>query len=82
MQKNDTQVDTLRAGACFGEVGFVTRKKRMASIIARTPIIVLEIRASLIQRISMGCQLRFHKAFIDTMAERLLRAMERSSRVS
>ena len=82
VHKGEIPVDTLQAGACFGEIGFVTRKKRMASIVARTPVTVMEIRAGLIPRISMGCQLRFHKAFIDTMAERLLRAMEKSSRAS
>ena len=80
VKKGDTQVDVLQPGACFGEIGFVTRKKRMASVFARTPVTVLVIRAGLIERISMGCQLRFHKGFIDTMAERLLRAMEKSSR--
>ena len=74
--KGNTDVDVLQAGACFVEIGFVTSKERLASVFARTPVTVLEIRAGLIQRISTGCQLRFHKAFIDTMAERLLRAME------
>ena len=59
----------------------MTRKKRMASIITLTPVTVMEIRAALIERISIHCQLRFHKAFIDTMAERLLRAMERSEKL-
>ena len=70
----------LQPGACFGEIVFVTRKKRMASVFARTPVMVLVIRAGLIERISMGCQLRFHRGFIDSMAERLLRAIEKSSR--
>jgi len=80
VRKGGTEVDVLRKGSCFGEIGFVTRKKRMASIVARTPVTVMEIRAALIDRISVGCQLRFHKAFIDTMAERLLRAMEINSK--
>ena len=71
----------LHRGDCFGEVGFVNRKKRMASIVCLKDVTVMEIRAALIERISMGCQVRFHKAFIDTLAERLLRAMEQSVRV-
>ena len=78
--KGGKPVDVLKSGACFGEVGFVTRKERMASVVARTPVTVMEIRAALIDRITIGCQLRFHKAFIDTMADRLLRAMERAAR--
>ena len=78
--KGKKPVDLLKPGACFGEVGFVTRKERMASVTARTAVTVMEIRAALIDRISIGCQLHFHKAFIDTMAERLLRAMQRSAR--
>jgi serine/threonine protein kinase len=81
IRKSNRVVDVLHRGACYGEIGFVTRKKRMASIITLTPITVMEIRAALIERISLHCQLRFHKAFIDTMAERLLRAMERSAKL-
>ncbi len=80
VKKGDTQIDVLEKGACFGEIGFVTRKKRMASIIAKNKVTVMEIRAPLIERISVGCQLRFHKAFIDTMSERLLRSMEMNSK--
>ena len=78
VRKSGRVVDVLERGACFGEIGFVTRKKRMATIVTLTPITVMEIRSALIERISIGCQLRFHKAFIDTMAERLLRAMEQT----
>jgi serine/threonine protein kinase len=81
VRKSNRDIDILQRGSCFGEIGFVTRKKRMASIVAVTPISVMEIRAALIERISVGCQLRFHKAFIDAMAERLLRAMERDVKV-
>ena len=57
-----------------------TRKERMATIIALKPVTVMEIQAALIERISLTCQLRFHKAFIDTMAERLLRAVEQNAK--
>ena len=52
----------------------------MATIIALKPVTVMEIQAALIERISLTCQLRFHKAFIDTMAERLLRAVEQNAK--
>jgi len=76
VKKSGREVDILRPGDCFGEIGFVTRKKRMASIVCQTDVTVMKIRAALFERISMGCQVRFHKAFVDTLAERLLRAME------
>lgn len=80
VHKDDVAVDVLGEGSCFGEIGFITRRKRMASISAKTRVSVMEIRAPLINRVSLNCQLRFHKAFIETMSERLLRCMESRSR--
>jgi len=81
VKKSGREVDILHQGECFGEIGFVTRKKLVASIVCLTDVTVMEIRAALIERISMGCQVRFHKAFVDTLAERLPGAMEQSARV-
>ena len=80
VSKGNVKVDVLGEGSCFGEIGFITQRKRMASITAKSWASVIEIRAPLINRVSLNCQLRFHKAFIETMSERLLRCMETRSR--
>jgi serine/threonine protein kinase len=63
-------------GTSFGEAGLFTAGQRTATIAARGPVSVLEVRASLLDRVSVGCQLRFHRAFLRTMAERLCATMD------
>lgn len=57
IRKSDRVVDVLHRGACYGEIGLVTQKKRMASVITLTPVAVMEIRAAFAERISEHCQL-------------------------
>jgi serine/threonine protein kinase len=64
-------VDRLHQGDCFGEMGFIAGRQRTASIIAHTAVSALKVRASLIDRASLHCQLRFHKVFLNTLVERL-----------
>jgi serine/threonine protein kinase len=69
--KGERVVDRLHTGDCFGEMGFIAGRERTASIIARTPVSALKVRATLIERASLHCQLRFHKVFLNTLVERL-----------
>jgi serine/threonine protein kinase len=71
VRKGGNSVDGLSAGDCFGEMGFVAGRKRTASIVARTEVVALKVRASLIERASLPCQLRFHKAFLNALVARL-----------
>ena len=64
-----------KPGISFGELGFLIRRARTASIVAHTPVSVLKVDAGLIDRTSVACQLRFHRAFLKSMATRLARAM-------
>lgn len=69
--KGGQELDELRPGDCFGEMGFIAGKERTASIVAKSSVTVLKVRAALIERVSLRCQLRFHKAFLNTLVERL-----------
>ena len=69
-------LDTLVTGNSFGEIGFLLRKPRSATIIARGTVTVLKLRAGVIDHTSAGCQLRLQRAFLHTMAERLQRVMD------
>lgn len=71
----DVEVDVLNPGATFGELGFIVNQARTATIIADDKVIVLKIRASLIDRTSVNCQLRFQKAFLKNLAERFCSTM-------
>ena len=77
VRKGGRDVDTLASGDCFGEMGFIARTERTASIIARSAVTALKVRASLIERASLHCQLRFHKVFLNTLVQRLSQATEK-----
>ncbi len=77
--KGDLEVDQLHQGDCFGEMGFIARKQRSATIIAKTGVTTMNVRPSMIERASLNCQLRFHKVFLSALVGRLSQATERLS---
>lgn len=79
VRRGGQDLDMLRTGDCFGEMGFIAGQKRTATIVAKSDVAVMKVRASLIERTSLACQLRFHKVFLNTLVERLSLANERLS---
>jgi len=79
VRKGEVEVDVLRQGDCFGEMGIIARKERSATILAKTGVTAMNVRSSLIDRVSLNCQLRFHKIFLATLVERLSAATARIS---
>lgn len=77
--KGEMEVDELHQGDCFGEMGFIARKERSATIIAKTGVTTMNVRPSMIERASLHCQLRFHKVFLSALVARLSQATERLS---
>lgn len=75
VRRADVEVDVLSPGATFGELGFIVNQARTATIIADDKVTVLKIRASLIDRTSVNCQLRFQKAFLKNLAKRFCSTM-------
>ncbi len=80
VRKGGKDVDELGRGDCFGEMGFIARQQRSASIIAKSPVTVMQVRSTLMERASLQCQLRFHKIFLYTLVARLSRTTEQFSR--
>jgi len=80
VRKGEKEVAELTRGDCFGEMGFIARQERTASIIAKTEIYAMQVRASQIERASMSCQLRFHKVFLNTLVQRLSRTTETATK--
>jgi serine/threonine protein kinase len=74
IEKEGSVVNILQEGDCFGEMGFLTRARRIASAIARTEVSLMKVNDSTIDRAADGTQLRFHKAFVRTLIERLSEA--------
>ena len=75
VRRADLEVDVLKPGATFGELGFIVNQARTATIVAQEKVTALKIRASLIERTSVNCQLRFQKAFLKNLAQRYCSTM-------
>jgi CRP-like cAMP-binding protein len=75
VRRADLDVDVLKPGATFGELGFIVNQARTATIVAQDKVTVLKIRSSLIERTSVNCQLRFQKAFLKNLAVRFCSTM-------
>ena len=76
MRRSGINVDRLSAGACFGELGYISKRGRTPAVVAAEDTTVMKIRFSLVGRTSLGCQLQVHRAFLSTTADRLYRATE------
>ena len=82
VRRADVEVDVLRPGATFGELGFIVNQARTATIVAQDKVTVLKIRSSLIERTSVNCQLRYQKAFLKNLAARFCSTMNFIARLS
>ena len=76
VQKNNEVLCCLPAGSCFGEMGYLSKIERTASIIAGEPVLLLALNANIIKQTSVECQLKFNEAFIRTLIGRLAMTSE------
>jgi serine/threonine protein kinase len=77
VRKRDMEVDALREGDCFGEMGSLPGRQRSVGIRAKGQVSAIKIRSSLIEQASKDTQLRFHRVFLNKIVERLSRANEK-----
>ncbi len=70
-------VAELYKGQCFGEIAVINHAQRSASVISREESQLIRISGRMLERISMGCQLRFNQVFLKTMIARLAFSNER-----
>ena len=71
IEKNGQSVDSLQEGDCFGEMGYLARAERTATVIAKTDVSLMKVNASTLDRAANDTQLRFLKVFVKTLIERL-----------
>ena len=69
--KGGRRLRTLSAGDCFGEMGYLTKTRRIASIIAREETALIKLNSTVVGQASMECQVRFLKIFLRTLIHRL-----------
>jgi serine/threonine protein kinase len=76
IRRKGKDVDHLKSGGCFGEIGYVMRRGRTASVVSSDECTVMKVRSSLVERTSPPCQVQIHRAFLSSLAERLARATD------
>ena len=64
-------VAELTRGDCFGEMGYLSQVRRSASVNALSEVLVVKIDEALMDWATIGVQLRFGKAFQETLIKRL-----------
>ena len=76
---NGWKVATLDAGVTLGEMSYLRKadRRRTATAIAESKVVLLEIRNDALQRASDDLQLCFDKAFIDLLVNRLIATTEK-----
>ena len=72
----------LSTGACFGEMGYLTKTRRTATVTAEEDVNVLKVDARLLDQISMASQLRFNQVFMKILLDRLAQTSERLAELS
>jgi len=69
--KDGHHIGNLQEGDCFGEMGYLSRIKRTATIESKTEVALIKVNATTLDRAEEGTQLRFLKAFVGTVIDRL-----------
>ncbi len=69
--KGETVVGSLGKGDCFGEMAYLSKTERTATIRASKRLSIMKINATLIDQVSVECQLHFSKVFMQTLVKRL-----------
>lgn len=71
VEKNGLHIDHLQAGDCFGEMGYLTKSKRTASVRANADVSLIQVNSATLDRSNESTQLRFLKVFVRTLVARL-----------
>jgi serine/threonine protein kinase len=75
--KNDQAVGAMKQGDCFGEIAFLTRQPRNATIVARTEVSLMSVSTSLMEKASTDTQLRYYRIFLENLIARLSQATDK-----
>jgi len=73
LSREGTVAGRVEAGGCFGEAAYGEASRRDSVITADGPVTLLKISATLLEQLSIACQLRFNKVFLRELIERLQR---------
>jgi len=79
VRKKKKVIRSLDGGDCFGEMGYLAKTKRTATIVADTETSLLKVNSTVISQVSLNCQVRFLKVFLRTLIHRLSATTETMS---
>lgn len=79
VRKGGKDLRNLVKGDCFGEMGYLARTKRTATIVASSRMALLKVNSTVINQVSLNCQVRFLKVFLRTLIHRLSVTTEKVS---
>lgn len=71
VRKRGQDLTNLRAGDCFGEMGYLARSQRTATITALNDARILRISEAQMDQARDSVQARFNKMFLKTLVRRL-----------
>jgi serine/threonine protein kinase len=77
VKKNEKVVGIMKQGDCFGEIAFLTRQPRNATIVARTEVSLMSVSNSLMEQASTETQLRYYRIFLENLIARLSQATDK-----
>lgn len=76
IDKSGQHIGNLQDGDCFGEMGFLSKTKRTATVVSKTEVALIKVNSSTLTRAEQGTQLRFLNAFVSTVINRLEQTTE------
>jgi len=79
VMKNGSVIRSLEKGDCFGEMGYLAKTKRTATIKSPDHTSLMKINSTVISQVSLNCQVRFLKVFLRTLIHRLSATTEKMS---
>ncbi len=71
VKKHGKPLAVLREGNCFGEMAYLGRTRRSATIEAAKETVLMKIQTSVIDQTDIPTQLKFHKGFSTALIQRL-----------
>lgn len=79
VSKQGHLVQYLTAGDFFGEMSFLQKGRRSATVSAETPLSLMKINATLLEQVTPASQIQFYKMFTGVLIERLAATTDKLS---
>jgi serine/threonine protein kinase len=75
--KKEKVIGAMKQGDCFGEIAFITKAPRGATIIARTEVTLMSVSTSLMEQASLETQIQYYRIFLENLVSRLSQTTEK-----